>query len=503
MNSATYWCEWAWMGSAYRGPSEAAIAETGEETLSGDGFVAAGVVIEIVGDRIVNVVTGVLSAPTNSIRLLGVTMPGMVNGHSHAFHRGLRGRTHGETGSFWTWRNQMYALADRLNPDTYRDLAVAAYAEMVLAGFTAVGEFHYLHHGPGGVPYVNTNEMTNALIDAAAVAGIRITLLDTCYLQAGLGGTRASAPTPGDAMRGSGLGPRGSASTRSVSRVELSPTQQRFSDGDVDRWMDRVDSAASELAIVSSPTVKLGVAIHSVRAVPRPALSPIAKFAREKGFALHAHVSEQPAENEQCLAVHGLTPTELLHEAGALHPSSTAVHATHLTENDRSLYEQTGASCCICPTTERDLADGIGPTAQLQSGGVPMSIGSDSHAVVDPFEEVRALEMHQRLANMVRGNHQPDELLTMATSIGAQTIGWSDAGQLIPGALADFITVSLDSPRLAGTDSLQLGAALVYCASAADVVHVVMGGRVVVANGTHASVDVPRALSASIKALWS
>jgi cytosine/adenosine deaminase-related metal-dependent hydrolase len=503
MNSATYWCEWAWMGSAYRGPSEAVFAETGEETLSGEGFVAAGVVIEIVDDRIVNVVTGVLSAPTNSIRLRGVTMPGMVNGHSHAFHRGLRGRTHGQTGSFWTWRNQMYALADRLNPDTYRDLAIAAYAEMVLAGFTAVGEFHYLHHGPGGMPYTNPNEMTNALIDAAAFAGIRITLLDTCYLQAGLGGTTASAPVPNAAMSGSGLGPGGSASTGSASRVALSPTQQRFSDGDVDRWIDRVDSAASSVAIVSSPTVKLGAAIHSVRAVPRNVLSPIAQFAKEKGFALHAHVSEQPAENEQCLAVHGLTPTELLHEAGALHQSFTAVHATHLTDNDRLLYEQTGASCCICPTTERDLADGIGPTAQLRSDGVPMSIGSDSHAVVDPFEEVRALEMHQRLANLVRGNHQPDELLTMATSIGAQTIGWPDAGQLIPGALADFITVSLDSPRLAGTDSLQLGAALVYCASAADVVHVVMGGRVVVANGIHASVDVPRALSASIKALWS
>jgi cytosine/adenosine deaminase-related metal-dependent hydrolase len=512
MNSATYWCEWAWMGSAHREPSEAAFAETqlgevqlgeaqsgetqsGEETLSGDGFVAAGVVIEIVGDRIVNVVTGVLSAPTNSILLRGVTMPGIVNGHSHAFHRGLRGHTHGETGSFWTWRNQMYALADRLNPDTYRDLAVAAYAEMVLAGFTAVGEFHYLHHGPGGVPYANPNEMTNALIDAAAVAGIRITLLDTCYLQAGLGGTTANAPAPGDAMPGSGF-------SGSASGVELSPTQQRFSDGDVDRWIDRVDSAASSVAIVSSPTVKLGAAIHSVRAVPRSALSPIAQFAKEKDFSLHAHVSEQPAENEQCLAVHGLTPTELLHEAGALYPSFTAVHATHLTKNDRSLYEQTGASCCICPTTERDLADGIGPTAQLRSAGVPMSIGSDSHAVVDPFEEVRALEMHQRLANLVRGNHQPDELLTMATSIGAHTIGWPDAGQLIPGALADFITVSLDSPRLAGTDA-QFGAALVYCASAADVVHVVMGGRVVVANGTHASVDVPRALSASIKALWS
>jgi cytosine/adenosine deaminase-related metal-dependent hydrolase len=233
MNSATYWCEWAWMGSAHRGPSEAAFAETqlgeahsgksqpsksesgqgqaGEtesgETPSGDGFVAAGVVIEIVGDRIVNVVTGVLSAPTNSVRLWGVTMPGMVNGHSHAFHRGLRGRTHGETGSFWTWRNQMYALADRLDPDTYRDLAISAYAEMVLAGFTAVGEFHYLHHGPGGVPYANSNEMTNALIDAAAVAGIRITLLDTCYLQAGLGGTAASAPASSDASNCSGSEP--------------------------------------------------------------------------------------------------------------------------------------------------------------------------------------------------------------------------------------------------------------------------------------------------------
>jgi formiminoglutamate deiminase len=445
-----YWCEFAWLGAL-------------------DGQVESGVLIDVAGDRITAVTVGLATPPAGSVRLRGVTLPGMVNGHSHAFHRGLRGRTHGDTGSFWTWRNQMYALADRLDPDSYRALATAAYAEMVLAGYTAVGEFHYLHHGPGGVPYADPNEMSNALVEAAAIAGIRITLLDTCYLQAGL------SPD-----------------------AELNATQRRFSDGTADRWAERVTARS-----LDSDVAKLGAAIHSVRAVSREGIAKVASWGNTWNLPLHAHVSEQPAENEQCIAAYGITPTELLHRRGVLGERFTAVHATHLTPTDHARFAASGSSCCICPTTERDLADGIGPTSAFRSAAVPMSIGSDSHAVVDPFEEVRAIELNQRCVTFTRGNHQPGELLTIATLAGARSLGWSDAGRIAVGALADLTTVSLDSPRLAGTDAEHAAAALVFCASASDVDHVMVGGRIIVSAGKHQAIDVARSLHDSIKALWS
>jgi cytosine/adenosine deaminase-related metal-dependent hydrolase len=179
----------------------------------------------------------------------------------------------------------------------------------------------------------------------------------------------------------------------------------------------------------------------------------------------------------------------VLHSEEALGNRFTAVHATHLTSTDRALYVASSSSCCICPTTERDLADGIGPTAAFRSSGVPMTIGSDSHAVVDPFEEIRAIEMNQRLATLTRGNHQPGELMAIATSAGARSLGWDDAGRIAVGALADFTTVSLDSPRLAGTDAANATAAVVFSATATD--------------GVHQSIDVSRSLADSIQALWS
>jgi formiminoglutamate deiminase len=447
---STYWCEWAWLGSP-------------------DGSMESGVLLNVVGDRIVTVTPGCVVLPAGAVRLPGVTIPGMVNGHSHAFHRALRGRTHGERGTFWTWREQMYTLAERLDPDTYQALATAAFAEMVLSGFTCVGEFHYLHHDRGGVGYSDPNEMSSALINAAAVAGIRITLLDTCYLQSGL------APN-----------------------AELHSTQRRFSDGNAQQWAERVDALG-----VESPTVRIGAAIHSVRSVNGSGIATVAEWSARNAAPIHAHVSEQPAENEQCLAVLGVTPTELLHREGALGTRFTAVHATHLTANDHALYAQTASTACICPTTERDLADGIGPTTQLRSDGVPITIGTDSHAAIDPFEELRAIELNQRLKTLTRGTHQPGELLAVATSNGADSLGWPDAGRLAPGALADFTTVSLDSVRLAGADPALLTAALVFAASASDVHHVVVGGKAIVADGIHQTIDVPRSLSKSIGALWA
>jgi len=362
----------------------------------------------------------------------------------------------------------MYVLAERLDPDSYRALATATFAEMALAGFTSVGEFHYLHHADGGTQYAQPNEMGHVLIEAAESAGIRITLLDACYLQ---GGIAAGAP--------------------------LEPTQRRFSDGDVDRWAARVD------ALVDTSTARIGAAIHSVRSVAPAAMAVVGGWSSKRGAPLHAHVSEQPVENEQCDATYGCTPIELLESTGVLGARFTAVHATHLGGNDIGLLHSNHSTCCICPTTERDLADGIGPTAMLRSAGIEMAIGSDSHAVIDPFEEARGIELDERLSSLRRGTHRTGELLAAATSAGYRSLGWHDGGRIAPGCLADLTTVSLASPRLAGTDPQHAAAAVVFAATAADVDHVIVGGRVVVVGGVHQTIDVAVELDRSIKQVWS
>jgi formiminoglutamate deiminase len=440
----TFWCELAWLGGH---------------------TAAANVAIEVAGDRI-TAVTADSPCPADAVRLSGLTLPGMANAHSHAFHRALRGRTHGGTGSFWTWRDQMYAVADRLDPDTYHDLARATFAEMALAGFTVVGEFHYLHHGPGGARYADPNAIGEALLAAAAEAGIRITLLDTCYLHGGFDD-------------------------------ELNHTQRRFSDGDVEAWGERV------AMMTGSSTAKIGAAVHSVRAVDPTSITAMADWATKRDVPLHAHVSEQPTENEQSLAAYGRTPTGLLHDCGALTDRFTAVHATHLSDDDVVAMRSNRVTCCICPTTERDLADGIGPTAAWRESGIAMCLGSDSQAVIDPFEEARGIELDERLTSLRRGTHQPGELLTAATSTGYRSLGWSDGGHLQIGALADLTSVALTSPRLAGTDAAQAVSAVVFGAAAADVHHVVVGGRVVVAGGVHQTVDVAAELDRSIWRMWS
>jgi formiminoglutamate deiminase len=444
----TYWCELAWLGDVA-------------------GAVEHGVTISVGEDRITDVVTGV-EPPPGAQRLAGLTLPGMANAHSHAFHRALRGRTHGEAGSFWTWRDRMYALAERLDPHTYRDLATATFAEMVLAGFTCVGEFHYLHHDRGGTPYSQPNEMGQVLLDAAATAGIRITLLDTCYLRAGL-----------------------------ANDAELNETQLRFSDGDADAWAARVDG------LTAAPTARIGSAIHSVRSVDPSSMSVVASWAVSHSTPLHAHVSEQPAENEQCCAVHGCTPVELLRRQGVLGERFTAVHATHLTGWDIDLLHSSRSTCCICPTTERDLADGIGPTASFRKAGIAMCVGSDSHAVIDPFEEVRGIELDERLASLRRGTHRPGELLAAATEAGYRSLGWYEGGRIAIGALADLTSIALTSPRLAGIDPDHAAAAVVFAATAGDVHHVIVGGRVVVADGQHQTIDVPGELDRTITGVWS
>lgn len=390
--------------------------------------------------------------PADAMRLGGLVVPGFHNGHSHAFHRVLRGRTQGEADSFWSWRDRMYAAAERLDPDSYRRLATAVYAEMVEAGYTAVAEFHYLHHGAGGRPYAESRAMSRALMEAAAAAGIRLLLLDTLYLTA--------AP---------GVGP--------------DAVQRRFADEDVDGWLAATD------ALPTPPTgglVEHGLAVHSVRAVPPAAIAAAAEHARRRGIPLHAHVSEQPRENAECREAYGRTPVELLADAGALGPDFTAVHATHLTAGDIDLL---GTSrVCLCPTTERDLADGIGPASRLRDAGALLRIGSDSQAVVDPLEEIRAVEMDERLAGLRRGVFAAPSLVR---------IGTADA-VIAPGAPADLVEIGLDSVRLAGFDEGAVLDAAVHAGTAADVRTVVIAGESRVIGGRHVGIDTAALLGAAI-----
>jgi len=428
------------------------------------GAVVPDVRLMVLDGRFTAVSVGALAEPAD-VRLPGLVLPGFANTHSHAFHRALRGRTQDGGGTFWTWRERMYAVADRLDPEAYLVLARAVFAEMALAGVTSVGEFHYVHHSPGGSPYDAPNVMGLALIEAARQAGIRITLLDTCYLAGGL--------TP-DGHR------------------PMDERQRRFGDGSAAAWADRVAKLVDP-----GPHALVGAAIHSVRAVPRAEIPVVVQASR--GRPLHVHLSEQPAENEACRAVYGVTPTALLRDAGALGRRTTAVHATHLTPDDITVLGETGTSVSFCPTTERDLADGIGPARRLLDAGAPLVVGSDQHAVIDLLEEVRAVEMHERLASLERGRIEVGALMAALTSAGQRSIGWDDAGRLEVGARADLVAVRTDTVRTAGSALDQL----VLVATAADVDTVMVDGNLVVWGGVHLLGDVARLLGEAIAPFWA
>ncbi|MFE2520077.1 formimidoylglutamate deiminase [Streptomyces mirabilis] len=439
----TYWLEHAWL----------------------DTHVEPGVALDVSDGRITAVRENTATPPPGAEILRGLTLPGLANAHSHAFHRALRGTVQVGSGTFWTWREFMYSFADRLTPDTYHALARTVYAEMALAGVTAVGEFHYVHHTPGGTPYADPNAMGEALVAAADEAGIRITLLDTAYLSSGFG-------------------------------QPPNHHQLRFSDGSAEAWAER-----SSL-LKDRDHARIGAAIHSVRAVPAGQLATVARWAEERRAPLHVHLSEQTAENDACQAAHGCTPTRLLADHGVLGPRTTGVHNTHLTDEDIALLGDSRTGTCMCPTTERDLADGIGPAVALQRAGSPLSLGSDSHAVIDLLEEARAMELNERLRTRTRGHWTAAALLRAASADGHAALGWQDAGILEAGALADFTTIALDSVRTAGPVP-RLGAeTAVFAATAADVRHTVVGGRHVVRDGAHALVpDVPQALAQAVEAL--
>ncbi|PUA79825.1 formimidoylglutamate deiminase [Nocardioides currus] len=430
-----------------------------ERALLPDG-VRSDVRVEIADGRFASVTPD--ASPAGE-RLAGLTIPGLANTHSHAFHRALRGRTQRERGSFWTWRDQMYSVAERLDPDTYLALATATFREMVATGITGLGEFHYLHHQPDGRQYDEPNAMGLALIEAARVAGLRITLLDTLYLSSGFG-----APPQG--------------------------AQVRYDDGSADAWAERVSGlGGTDSALVAG-------ALHSVRALPADpasALGPLAGWA--DGRPLHVHLSEQVAENDGCLAAYGVTPARLLADHGLLGPMTSAVHATHLTDDDVALLGSARSFVSFCPTTERDLGDGVGPSRRLHDAGARLTLGSDSHAVVDLFEEMRAVELDERLVTQQRGHWQAAELVHAATVAGHASLGWDDAGAIAVGRRADLVTLDTASPRTAGTGADEH--TVVFAATGADVVQTVVDGRVVFRQGDREQVG--RDLADAIGKVWA
>lgn len=425
-----FWCQWAWLPSG----------------------IAGGVRVTVHDGRFAEVDCGVVARPEDEV-LRGLTVPGLANTHSHAFHRALRGRT-GQRGTFWTWRERMYEVAERLDPDGYHRLARAVFAEMALAGYTCVGEFHYLHHPPGGGRYDDPNAMSTALEAAAEEAGIRLTLLDACYLSGGFG-----APVEG--------------------------VQRRYADRDVHDW------AARAQRFNPGRHVRKGAALHSVRAVPAEAMPHVVAWAQDR--PLHVHLSEQPAENAGCLSAYDCTPTQLLESQGSLGPTTTAVHATHLTSDDIALLGSSETQVCLCPTTEADLADGIGPATALAESGSPLSIGSDGQTVIDPFAEVQALEAHQRLETRERGHFTSADLLAMATR-GHRALGWNSAGRIETGARADLVAIDLDGPRTAGAPLETMPTV----ATAGQVREVIVDGRRIVRDGAHQQIEVAAELRQAV-----
>src|SRR5712692_2561323 len=354
--------------------------------------------------------------------LPGITLlPGFVNTHSHVFQRALRGHTHrplSKQDTFWTWRSAMYAEAQRLNPDLLYESALHTYREMLAAGYTSVGEFHYVHHQPGGQPYADHNAMSEAVIEAGRDVGIRIVLLMTAYAQSGFN----QPPEEG---------------------------QRRFCDASVEAYLDRVEA----LRIKGIP---MGVAPHSVRAVPEDWFRAIADYSHTHQLPLHVHADEQRAEIEQCLTAYGCTPIELLERFGVLGAMTTIVHATHANAAEIELLTQRGCTVCVCPTTEGDLGDGIAPYAELLAAQIPLAIGSDSNTRLDPIEELRWAEYsarmrYQRRRVLVAGElASPGSLLLeYGTRNGAVSLGL-ETGVIAPGMLADFVAVDMDHPSMVG-----------------------------------------------------
>jgi formimidoylglutamate deiminase len=405
-----------------------------------------------------------ISNDVEGIRLKNrALLPGLVNAHSHAFQRIIRGRTehrsHHTTDSFWTWREQMYAAANRLSPEEIYTTSRLAFLEMALTGITAVGEFHYIHHAPDGSTYDDPNLLAREVIRAARDVGIRIALLRVAYARSGY-------------------------------ELEANPQQIRFIEPSPDTYLKHLEQllAAPEL---KSGTAWAGVAPHSVRAVPLDYLKTIINFANERGLPVHMHVAEQPAEVSACIEEYGRSPVALLDTEGLLSRRFTAVHAIHVTPKAIASMGRAGAIVCACPTTERNLGDGVVPVDAYFDAGVRVALGSDSQIQIDLLEDARELEYHLRLQKTARNVLAPADddsssalarrLFECATVRGAESIGFN-GGKLEPGAPCDFFTVDLDDPSIAGATTEDLLANIVFSLARTAIRDVVVGGKSILAT---------------------
>jgi formimidoylglutamate deiminase len=408
----------------------------------------------------------VLAAGTNApdavVDLPGKALfPGFVNAHSHTFQRLIRGKSESRATSgrdFWSWRGTMYHAAAKLDPQDVYDVARMAFLEMLLSGTTTVGEFHYLHNAPGGCPYGDPNLLSKQIIAAAQSVGIRIVLLRSAYLRSGY----ELPPDPG---------------------------QIRFFES-ASQFLDNMEALSKEYA-ADSTAVRLGVAPHSLRAVPLRDLKEIAAWTRERKLPLHMHVAEQIGENEACLREYGLTPVALLGREGLLGPDFTAVHAIHITSDEIELLARANATVCSCPTTERNLGDGLIAADLVMRQGIRIAFGSDSQAQIDPLEDARELEYHLRLERQQRAildqigeQALASRLFDCATVHGARALG-VPTGELTAGSPADFFTVDLDDVSIAGNSGNDLLPLAVFSLSRSAIRDVMVNGRWVVRDQRH------------------
>jgi formimidoylglutamate deiminase len=458
------------------------------------------------------------------VRLKGrALLPGLVNAHSHAFQRVIRGRTERRSAShdsFWTWREMMYAAATRLDPEDIYDASRMAFLEMAASGITAVGEFHYLHRAPGGARYADENELAKQVVRAAADVGIRIALLRVAYARAGWDKppdarqARFIEPDPAAFLEASETlkSDLARAAPASVdARIDVAAVEARTGVAAID-----AEYAEGAEGAESAPGAWVGVAPHSVRAVPLDYLREVCAFAAAHRMPVHMHVAEQPAEVAACTAEHGHTPVALLDREGLLDERFTAVHAVHITAEEARALAAARAHVCACPTTERNLGDGIVPADLLLGAGVRVSLGTDSHTQIDLLEDARELEYHLRLQKLERavlapGTNAPTaahmtatraprapesdadadglaalaaRLFDCATVNGAAGIG-AKGGALEVGRPADFFTVALDDLSIAGAGAEDLLPAIVFSLARTAVRDMVVGGRRVVEDGHH------------------
>jgi formimidoylglutamate deiminase len=401
-------------------------------------------------------------APATVIDLPGKALfPGFMNAHSHSFQRLIRGKSESRVTSgrdFWSWRGTMYHAAAHLDPQDVYDVARMAFLEMVLSGTTTVGEFHYLHNAPGGRPYDDPNLLSKQIIAAAQSVGIRIVLLRSAYLRSGY-------ELPSD------------------------PGQIRFFES-ASQFLDNMEALSKEYP-ADSKEVRLGVAPHSLRAVPLRELKEIAAWTRERNLPLHMHVAEQLGENEACLREYGLTPVALLGREGLLSPDFTAVHAIHITADEIELLARANTTVCSCPTTERNLGDGVIAADQVMREGIRIAFGSDSQAQIDPLEDARELEYHLRLERQQRAildqigqQTLASRLFDCATVHGARALGVPTGG-LTGGSSADFFTVDLDDVSIAGNSGNDLLPLAVFSLSRSAIRDVMVNGRWVVRDQRH------------------